>query len=124
MTHDHPLIVDAAGKCSACSTRKRNDGELALMQEEANIRTVAGELPRQYLPDRSCHWQRQGHWESREGYLLKNAVVYHEGALSVLPPRKVPTITPFLFISLGNVSVEPGNLKCAKLPLLNRNPMV
>src|SRR4051794_17722838 len=43
--HHHALIVDAVGKCSSLSAGKRDDRELAVMQQEAKIGTVAIELP-------------------------------------------------------------------------------
>ena len=83
ITNDHPLIVDAAGKRSACSAGKRDDGELALMQEEAEIRAISVELAHDVsqIVDTRGNGRRIG--KAGNGYLVKNAVVYHEGPLSI-----------------------------------------
>lgn len=83
VAHDHSLIIDAAGKCSACSTWKRDDGELALMQEEADIRTVSGEYPHNISQIVHAIGNGRGIGKAGKGHLVKNTVVYHEGARSV-----------------------------------------
>jgi len=83
VAHDHSLIIDAAGKGSACSARKGDDGELALMQEEADIRTVSGEYPHNISQIVHAIGRSGCIGKARKSYLVKNAVLDHEGASSV-----------------------------------------
>ena len=83
VAHDHSLIVDAAGKCSACSAGKRDDGELVLMQEETDIRTVSGKYSHNISQIIHAIGRGSSIGKARKGHLVKNTVLDHEGALSV-----------------------------------------
>ena len=121
--HNHSLIIDAAGKCSACGAGKRNNGEIALMQEEADIRTVSGEYSHNISQIVHTIGRGGSIGKAREGYPVKNAVLDHEGALSVRAAKAADDHSVFVDVIRKSIN-EPGNLKWEKLPPLKRNAVV
>ena len=103
-TNDHPLIVDAAGKSSICSTGKRDNRELALMQEEADIRTVSGEHPHNISQIIHAIGRGSGIGKARKGHLVKNTVVYHERALSVSAAKGTNNHSVFVHVVREGIS--------------------
>jgi len=103
-TNDHPLIVDAAGKSPICSTGKRDNRELALMQEEADIRTVSGEHPHNISQIIHAIGRGSGIGKARKGHLVKNTVVYHERALSVSAAKGTNNHSVFVHVVREGIS--------------------
>jgi len=78
--HDHSLIIDAAGKCSACSAGKRDDGQLAIVQEEPEVRTIAVKLAGDVAEVIDACGNGRRIWKAWNIHAMKDAAVSRRAA--------------------------------------------
>ena len=81
--HHHALIVDAVGKCSSLGAGKRDDRELAVMQQEPKIGTVAIELPGNVSQVIYAGGNCRGIGKAWDFNFVEDPCLHHKGALSV-----------------------------------------
>ena len=83
--HNHVLIVDALRKRSSRSTGKGNDGELAVVQEEAKIGTIAIKIAGNVAEVIYAHSNGGCAGKARNIYAMKDTGLHHERVLSTDP---------------------------------------
>ena len=83
--HNHALIVDALRKRSSRSTGKGDDGELAVVQEEAKIGTIAVKAAGNVAEVIYAHSNGECAGKAGNIQAMKNTGMHHERVLSTDP---------------------------------------